>query len=708
MTDPTRLAFLPRPWRVERGNGDFRLDAATRIQIGPGASTETLHSARQIQNSLRNETSLELPVEKTSRPVPGNAITLIRVGRDETAIPAVSFGWITPADQDPQGYTLRVSDAGATVAASDEPGLFYGVQTLIQLQKLCGRVWPGVVIHDRPALPMRGVMLDVSRMKVPRLDTLIELVETLAHYKYNQFQLYIEHTFRFPSHPKIGADAGSYTVDDILTLDAICRELHIELVPNLQSLGHLRSMLSLAEYEDLAETPWKWTLATEREEPYKLLDELYGDFLPAFSSSWFNIDADEPWDLGRGQSSSMTEQHGIGRVYLNFILKAHQLVRKHDHKMMMWADVVNRHPELIPEIPHDIMLLDWWYEKRDRYDTVDAIAKSGRPFMVCPGTSSWSTLYPRLDNAIANIKTFVHDGIEAGTAGMLLTDWGDGGHYQTLSNSWYPYLWGAETAWTGCRTSTEEFDQAFSTLFLGDISGQQTAAMRRLGATMQISPVWTVTWNTAVALFEDPVSGALSQGTPRKAISATADAADAIFPLLSQVRDPRLRADLGFAAAQIAFAANKVQATQAIRALLKELADHPTPTADGLAQFDDLIAMVKKQRDALPAMITEFENRWLAHARPSEIDFDLQRFDRLVARYDAALAWLGQQRAAYEAGKPVDADLSSYDTGGYAVIFEESWKNIEALIELIGFDALPDDVKGWISVRPRPEVVSAD
>ena len=54
-------------------------------------------------------------------------------------------------------------------------------------------------------LAYRGLMLDVSRGKVPTLATLLALVDGLAAHKYNQLQLYIEHTFDFPSHPDIGA-----------------------------------------------------------------------------------------------------------------------------------------------------------------------------------------------------------------------------------------------------------------------------------------------------------------------------------------------------------------------------------------------------------------------------------------------------------------------------------------------------------------------
>jgi hexosaminidase len=669
------LTLLPRPRSLTRGAGTFTLDAATRLVIGAAPSDATLTTARGLQTALAELTGLTLPIVATERPAGAGAIALSHL-RGGTASAA-------------QGYTLRIDAAGVVVTAEHAAGLFYGVQTLIQIARLTGRRWPSLTIEDRPALPVRGLMLDVSRGRVPTLESLIHLVRALAHYKYNHVQLYTEHTFRFPSHPEIGAGSDALTPDDILALDAVCRAHHVELVPNLQSFGHQQAMLKLPRYQHLAETSWNWSLATAREETFQLLDELYGDFLPCFSSRWFNVDADEPWDMGRGQSKALTEAEGIGRVYLRHIQRLHELVSKRGHRMMIWADVLKLHPELIGELPDDVLLLDWWYESRPRYETLDALSASGRPFWVCPGTSSWSALFPRLDNAVANIRDYVQQGIAAGASGMLLTEWGDGGHYQMPSNAWYAYLWGAEV-------ERAAFDAAFDRLFLADGSGAVTAALRRLGATTQVAPDWWTTWNTAVAFYEEPLAGALFQTTPLETVAATREAAAALPPLLDRLRDPAIRHDLGFAAAQLLFATEKVETTRGIRALLAELASHPAPTANGRARFDALIAAMRRQRDALPALVQEFETRWLAHSRESEIDINLDRFAALIAQYDVALSWLISQRAAYDRGAPVDTALATYDRGDYAVLNEASRRWIMELVAIIGYDALPTDLKEWL------------
>ena len=85
-------------------------------------------------------------------------------------------------------------------------------------------------------------MLDISRDKVPRMDTLYALVDMLAGWKINQVQLYTEHTFAYRQHPDVWAEASPMTGDEILALDAFCRERHIELVPNQNSFGHMDAL----------------------------------------------------------------------------------------------------------------------------------------------------------------------------------------------------------------------------------------------------------------------------------------------------------------------------------------------------------------------------------------------------------------------------------------------------------------------------------
>ncbi|MDQ3937433.1 MAG: family 20 glycosylhydrolase [Chloroflexota bacterium] len=255
------------------------------------------------------------------------------------------------------------------------------------------------------------------------------------------------------------ADASPLTGEQILELDAYCRDRFVELVPNQNSFGHLYHWLKLPRYQPLAEAPDGYESAYGRvSRPFSLcptdpasldfLRGLYDELLPHFSSRQFNVGADETEDIGQGRSRREVEQRGVGRVYLEFLLAIQREVRARGRTMQFWADVLLRHPELVPELPRDTIVLDWGYEADHPFEErTRIVADSAIPFYVCPGTSSWQSITGRSSNAIANLRTGARLGVAHGAAGFLNCDWGDAGHWQPLSISYLPFAYGAAVSW---------------------------------------------------------------------------------------------------------------------------------------------------------------------------------------------------------------------------------------------------------------------
>ncbi|HEY5915246.1 MAG TPA: family 20 glycosylhydrolase, partial [Verrucomicrobiae bacterium] len=280
----------------------------------------------------------------------------------------------SPALPCPEAYTLEVGAKGITIFCNDEGGLRAAVATLRQLLRQCGRRLPRLIIHDQPDFPRRGVMLDVSRGRVPNLDTLMELVSQLADFKINEFQLYTEHTFAYRNYEPVWRGWGPLTGEEILRLDARCRELGIDLVPNQNSFGHLRYWLEYPPLKRLAEVrkPYEGsdgtflryptTLAPNHPGTLPFLRELYDELLPHFTSRRFNVGCDETWDLGRGRSKRVCEQRGKGLVYLDFLKQIYAEVTARGRQMMFWGDIILHHPELIKKVPKDVVALNWGYE----------------------------------------------------------------------------------------------------------------------------------------------------------------------------------------------------------------------------------------------------------------------------------------------------------------------------------------------------------
>jgi hexosaminidase len=367
----------------------------------------------------------------------------------------------------PEGYSIKIRSGGIRIDYRQEAGLRAAVATLRQLLREYGRSLPHLAIRDYPDFPRRGVMLDISRGRVPNLQTLLDLVDHLAGFKINEFQLYTEHTFAYRAFEPVWRDWGAVTGKEILTLDRRCRQLGIDLVPNQNSFGHLRYWLEHPSLKELAETQEPYedgggaflrypsTLAPAHPKTLPFLRDLYDELLPCFTSDKFNVGCDETWDLGRGRSRRMCALRGKGRVYLDFLKRIHREVSDRGRQMLFWGDIILHHPELIQEVPRDCIALNWGYEANHDFNRETRLfAESGLPFYVCPGTSTWMTLVGRHDNALANLRQAASAGLAQGAVGFLNTDWGDGGHPQPLAVSYLPYLVGASLSW--CARSFDE------------------------------------------------------------------------------------------------------------------------------------------------------------------------------------------------------------------------------------------------------------
>ena len=429
-----------------------------------------------------------------------------------TGAPTIRFRQSNSAPNHPEGYALTISPGGIEISFRETGGLRAAAATLRQLLRQYGGRLPCLKIRDWPDFPRRGVMLDISRGRVPKLETLLELAEQLADFKINELQLYTEHTFAYRKYPSVWKSWGALTGAEIRRLDARCRELGIDLVPNQNSFGHLRYFLEHPRLEKLAEVSKPYedangefirrptTLAPNHPGTLPFLRGLYDELLPNFTSRFFNVGCDETWDLGRGQSKKLCTAKGQGRVYLDFLKKILREVSRRDRTMMFWGDIILKYPKLISELASfgvpssggtrrspeggtpNIIALNWGYEANHPFRREASLfAKSKIPFYVCPGTSTWQTLIGRHDNALANLRAAARAGKKFGAMGYLITDWGDGGHPQPLAISWPMFLAGASLAWNGRIFDEQKLVPVLSRDVFADSTGKIAEAAFKLG-----------------------------------------------------------------------------------------------------------------------------------------------------------------------------------------------------------------------------------
>ncbi len=407
----------------------------------------------------------------------GGACWSFSESRESAAIRFVA----EPGACSPQGYSLDLRPDRICVRASDEAGLYYGALTLLQMAGLGGgRVGCGL-FRDAPDFEVRGVMLDVSRDKVPSMDTLFRLADRLSRLKINHLQLYTEHTFAYTGHEPVWRSASPLTPDEVRRLDDYCRARFIELVPNQNSFGHMERWLRLPQYNHLAALPaggaplpWggsqPYPSALNPQDPrsLELLQELYSQLLPNFHSVLFNVGCDEVFGLSLGRCAAAVKAAGEGRVYLDFLLKIFRIVEEHGRRPAFWGDIILKFPELIAEIPRSAVALEWGYEADHPFAAHGECFRASRvDYFVCPGTSSWNSIAGRHDNMLANVRAAVESALLNGARGVVVTDWGDCGHWQPLSVSFHAFVYAAALSWNFASHRWIDTASAVDRIFVG-------------------------------------------------------------------------------------------------------------------------------------------------------------------------------------------------------------------------------------------------
>ena len=391
---------------------------------------------------------------------------------------------VADASLPPQGYRLTIADDGVRISAADEAGAFYGRATLRQLRHQSeGHHLPEGVVEDWPDVAVRGVMLDVSRDKVPTVETLEALIDRLASWKINHVELYMEHTFAYTEHEEVWRDASPFTAAEVQRLDAFCQARFVELTPNQNCLGHFERWLQHDRFRPLAIRPDGWTDARGRVRPpttveptnpeaLALVASLLRELLSAFSSRRVHVGLDEPWELPDERFPD----------YLAYVSAMRGLPELDGRQMLMWGDIVASHPDELASIPDGVTVCEWGYEDGHPFDgRASLLAAAGRPFWLCPGTSSWNTLVGRWSNMVGNIRGAVSAAVGAGAEGVLVTDWGDNGHLQYLPVSEPGFAWGAALSWCLEANSSSDLEAALSAHAFDDADGGVASALRSLG-----------------------------------------------------------------------------------------------------------------------------------------------------------------------------------------------------------------------------------
>lgn len=375
-------ALIPQPVSVDMQAGAFRLHSGISIVAPPGVP-EARQVAEYLSAALAAPTGWQFRISESTYPLlRRNAIALGLSGPSKTPT-------------HPEGYDLLVTPRGVRIEAPTPAGLFYGVQTLLQLlppaiesQTRRDAPWtiPAVRIADHPRYAWRGLMLDVSRHFFPK-QFVEQYIDRMARYKMNVFHWHLtdDNGWRIeikglPQLTKVGAwrvprlakwgtreapregeaatEGGFYTQDDIREVVAYAKRRFVTVVPEIEMPGH--SLAALAAYPEISCTGGPFqvnpgsnfyakvdnALCPGNEKTFEFIDQVIGEVAPLFPSQFIHIGGDECfkgfWKACPKCQRRMADEHLSTPEELQSYLvrRAEKIVESKGKKLIGWDEIL--------------------------------------------------------------------------------------------------------------------------------------------------------------------------------------------------------------------------------------------------------------------------------------------------------------------------------------------------------------------------------
>ncbi len=453
--------LLPQPQEVHYGAGMLPLHGLS-IRFAMTPTDEDRFAAEELAARLSEVAGMGVPIRKGKKA--RSSILLIRTGT----------GGALPGDHETTGpdsreaYSLKVTPQGAEIRAASSAGLFYGVQTLLQMVEGTGSqaALPAAEVRDWPALAYRGFMMDLSHGQLLRVSEIERQLDLLARFKANQYYFYSEASIAFEGYAAVNPDAR-FTRDQVRQVIAYARQRHIDVVPCMELYGHMHDLFRVEKFADLGLPRYGDEFDPRNPRVLAVLDDWVAQTAKLFPSPWYHVGFDEPWSLGK---IGMEPGKDPFQTFVGVLQHVASAAQSHGKRLLFWADIhagastLSAHPDLINQLPGGVIAVPWVYDAFTNYDSyVEPLAKANVPTVVAPGVWNWNEIFPDYHRSFKNINGLVASGRKYKTLGILTTGWTDDA--QTLYRQSLPGL--ALAAVAGWQTEPVNGDT-----FLNDYAAQ--------------------------------------------------------------------------------------------------------------------------------------------------------------------------------------------------------------------------------------------
>lgn len=394
-------------------------------------------------------------------------------------------------------YVLLIAGDGIAVAGSGRRGMFWGVQTLLQV--LTGSKRPrvqGLVIRDWPTQQLRGVHADMKYF-YQKPSALEQWLKGLSGLKLNCALFEYEDKFPFAKYPFL-RDRDAMSPARLRKVLETARRYHITVIPLVQSLGHLEFALRHEELAHLREAPDIHTQACPTNpESLRFVCDLIDEVM-AFhpDTPVFHIGGDETGFLGEcPRCARAAKERGEIDLYLDHITRVLRHVIGHGKRPILWEDIVRVRPDAARRIPRETILAYWdygqvrekhfereinpglasfyrtgrrsaetWPDTLSIFEFFDFYRRKGFDVLAMP-CLNYGTLAPSLPATWRNTSAFAEKASVCGGMGTINTQWAC--FKIPFDGVWYGCAMTAQSSWFWPPCDTADFDAQFSRLWLG-------------------------------------------------------------------------------------------------------------------------------------------------------------------------------------------------------------------------------------------------
>lgn len=469
-------ALIPAPQEVRLEGGDVAVDGSWAIISEAGAGHI---AARRLSEGARELHGLEFRGSG-----PGRLLLRVQPGAAAAAAAAVAS----------QAYRIRIAPELVEITGNADAGLFYGVQSVLQLLRPDQRgTWtlPAGAITDWPALPLRFVHWD-SKHHQARLETLKRYIDWAAFFKVNAIGFEIEDKYEYPRHPVIGAP-GAFTKAEMQDLTAYGLDRFIELVPQIQSPAHMAYVLKHQEFAHLRADGSNYQACLCDPEAIRLIEDMYQDMIDATPGvEYFHVSTDEVYYAGicaKCQQRRPYNEENRSLAWVEYVNHMHGWLRQRGRRMLCWVEYPLR-TEHLAMLPAG--LINGVIGPNSDPAWIRAFKERGVSSLVYSSQQGGELLFPaylpsrvqspgrpaagRLREPAGSIAATLATG--ADVIGTFAAAWGDSGlHTETF---WLGWATVAQYGWTPESPAPEQSVADFMDVFYGPGGGEMVDVYRTL------------------------------------------------------------------------------------------------------------------------------------------------------------------------------------------------------------------------------------